>query len=308
MPHALRAGLLALAWGLNWPAVKVLLQVLPPFTLRAIGLGAGALLLLLLARLRGHALRPLAGDFKTIVIGGALTVVLFNFFTAFAQLATTTTRATVLTYTMPMLAALLAWLVLGERPGRRGALALVLGALGIAVLAAPVLVGLASPAAGTARGLVFPLAAALAWAAGSVVTKRWPARTPRLVLTGWQLALGAVAGAIAMPLAGESGPLVPGSAWPAAAWLALGFHIVCAMALAYTLWFALLAQASVTVSALTTLAVPVVGVTGAMLLVGDRPSFADWAGFALVLAAAALVSLPARATARPADRSAGAGS
>jgi drug/metabolite transporter (DMT)-like permease len=57
------------------------------------------------------------------------------------------------------------------------------------------------------------------------------------------------------------------------------------------LWYRLLAGASATASSLAVLAVPVVGVLGAMALVGDRPSALDWAGFALVLAGAALVVL-----------------
>src|SRR6185295_3639024 len=32
---------LALAWGLNWPAVKIALSEFPPFTLRLAGLGTG---------------------------------------------------------------------------------------------------------------------------------------------------------------------------------------------------------------------------------------------------------------------------
>ena len=62
-------------------------------------------------------------------------------------------------------------------------------------------------------------------------------------------------------------------------------------AVAYVLWYRLLASASATVSSLTTLAVPVVGVIGAMALVGDRPAAADWVGFVLVLGGAALAVL-----------------
>ena len=51
---------------------------------------------------------------------------------------------------------------------------------------------------------------------------------------------------------------------------------------------------SATVSSLTTLAVPVVGVLGAMFLVGDRPSASDWLGFVLVLGGAALTLLQLR--------------
>jgi drug/metabolite transporter (DMT)-like permease len=46
------------------------------------------------------------------------------------------------------------------------------------------------------------------------------------------------------------------------------------------------------VASLTTRAVPVVGVIGAMALVGDRPGAIDLIGFALVLGGAALVVLP----------------
>ena len=41
---------LALFWGLNWPAVKIVLSICPPFTVRLLGLGSGAAQLLILAR------------------------------------------------------------------------------------------------------------------------------------------------------------------------------------------------------------------------------------------------------------------
>ena len=69
--------------------------------------------------------------------------------------------------------------------------------------------------------------------------------------------------------------------------VALAWHVLIATAVAYVLWYRLLASATATVSSLTTLAVPVVGVLGAMALVGDRPSATDWVGFVLVLGGAA---------------------
>ena len=53
----------------------------------------------------------------------------------------------------------------------------------------------------------------------------------------------------------------------------LAYHIVIATAFAYVLWYRLLDSATATVSSLTALAVPVVGVLGAMWLVGDQPSY-----------------------------------
>jgi drug/metabolite transporter (DMT)-like permease len=79
--------------------------------------------------------------------------------------------------------------------------------------------------------------------------------------------------------------------WPLRVQVALAWHVLIATAVAYVLWYRLLASATATVSSLTTLAVPVVGVLGAMALVGDRPSATDWLGFGLVLGGAALALL-----------------
>ena len=288
MRPALIPPLLALAWGLNWPAVKIALSVVPPFSLRGLGLGSGALLLLLLALVQRRRLWPEAAAWPGIALSGGLTVALFSFFTAFAQLNTSTSRAAVLTFTMPMMAAALAWWLLGERPGRRAGVALALGSAGIGVLAWPVLRGLGSDTGAAPAGLVLPLLAAFAWAAGTVASKRWPPIGDRVVHTAWQLVIGAACGAVAAALSGERLPVL----WPAPVLAALAFHIVIATAVAYVLWYRMLASQSVTVSSLTTLAVPVVGVLGAMLLVGERPGGADWLGFALVLGSAALVVLP----------------
>ncbi len=279
------APLLALAWGLNWPAVKIMLSTIPPFTARGLGLGLGALLLLGLAALQRKPLWPTRAAWPGIGFGGLFTVAIFNFCTAFAQLNTSTSRAAVLTFTMPLMAAALAWIFLGERPGRRGVVALLLGAAGIGVLAAPVLRGIGSAPPGALVGLLFPLLAAAAWAIGTVIAKRWPPQGDRIVFTAWQLLLGGLAGGIAAVIAGESWP----SVWPPRVVAALTYHVLIATAVAYVLWYILLERLSVTVSALTTLAVPVVGVIGAMALVGDRPSAADGLGFVLVLGAAALV-------------------
>jgi drug/metabolite transporter (DMT)-like permease len=297
MRSALIPALLALCWGLNWPIIKIVLGTVPPFTLRWFGLGAGGLLLLGFALWRRQPLWSAAmqGQWGRLLVAGLLNVAGFNLCTAFAQLSTSTARASVLTYTMPMISALMAWLLLGERPDRRRAAALALGSAGIALLAWPVLlrVSAGDVDARTLRGLAMPLLAATAWAAGTVHAKRWPLAGDRVVLTAWQLLIGAACGAAGAALTGEHWPAeMP---WPVVA--ALAYHIVVATAFAYVIWFVLLARFSATVASLTTLAVPVVGVLGAMALVGDRPALLDWLGFALVLGGAALVALrlgPAR--------------
>lgn len=280
---------LALFWGLNWPAVKIILAIFPPFTLRVLGLGSGAILLLLLARAKRLALLPPRDAWPGIVVGGVLAVAVFNLAVAWAQLSTSTSRAAVLTFTMPMMSAVLAWLVLGERLDRRRGLALMLGAIGVAVLAWPVLHAVfAEHDLAATKGLIFPLVAAFGWAAGTVYLKRKPVNGHRIVITAWQLAVGAACALTGVLIAGES---FPTQGWNVRIVAALSFHIILGTAVAYWLWFVLSERVSATVAALTTLMVPVVGVLGAMALVGDRPGTADWWGFAFVLAGAALIVL-----------------
>jgi drug/metabolite transporter (DMT)-like permease len=295
MPLRLIPLLLALAWGLNWPAVKIALAELPPFTLRGVGLGSGALLLFGLAAWQRRALLPPPASWPGVLTGGVLTIAVFNLSTALAQLSTSTSRAAVLTFTMPMMSALLAWCWLGERPDRRRLWALALGTAGIVVLAWPVLRALVGPGpAPPLRGLLLPLLAAAGWSSGTVLLKRWPVEGDRITVTAWQLLIGAGCGVAAALLVGEAAPPWPPSPRVGAALL---FHIVPGTAMAYWLWFILAERVSATVASLATLAVPVVGVLGAMALVGDRPGGADWVGFALVLGGAALTLLqlgPAR--------------
>ncbi len=87
--------------------------------------------------------------------------------------------------------------------------------------------------------------------------------------------------------------------------VALFVHVVFGTAMAYRLWFIMSERVSATVSSITTLMVPVVGVLAAMALVGDRPSSLDWVGFAFVLAGTALIVLKLDLTPREASEEKG---
>jgi drug/metabolite transporter (DMT)-like permease len=270
--------LLALLWGFNWPAVKIALSEIPPFALRCLGLASGSLLLLIVAIMLRRRLTVDRASWLPLIVAGTLNIAGFNIFTALAQLSTTTSRAAILTYTMPIWSVALAVLLLGERVDRRKALALAAGALGIALLAYPIF------ASGKTQGVIFPLIAALSWALGTIVLKKWPIGSDPMASTAYQLMIGALISGIGAIASGQTVPTSLSA--PVAG--ALAFHIIGAMATAYMLWFAILARNPASTSALLSFAVPVVGVLSAMLLVGDRPSLLDMLGFAAILLAASL--------------------
>jgi drug/metabolite transporter (DMT)-like permease len=272
---------LAILWGLNWPAVKIGLSEVPPFALRMGGMGAGGLILLAVALAGGRSLRIARRDWVPLVVGGFLSITVFNLAVVFAQLNTTTSRAAILTFTTPLWAIVLAYLVLGERLDRARIAALVIGLAGIGVLASPIFTGAINP-----LGVLFPVVAAVSWAAGSVYLKRQPLGGDRMVAIGYQLLLAAGIAAIGFAASGEVLPtrLSPGTA------LAIAYHVIGATALAYLLWFTLLDRLTVGAAAMTTFAIPVVGVASAMVLVGDRPGLLDYVGFAAVITAAGLAT------------------
>jgi drug/metabolite transporter (DMT)-like permease len=118
-----------------------------------------------------------------------LNIGFFSILSAYAQITAATTRVTILAYTMPIWAVLLAWAVLRERPNASQTLAVVLCALGLAVLIYPLAKG------GVPLGLLLALAAGAMWGAGTVYIKWAQLELDPLGATFWQLviAFGAIA-------------------------------------------------------------------------------------------------------------------
>ena len=280
-----KLGLLAvgLLWGLNWPAVKLTLQDLTPWTTRAAGLTCGALALLAFARATGRSLHIRRGLQRLhLVVAGLLSVAGFSLCSAFAQLGTSTSRAAICAYTMPIWTILLARPILGERIDRSRSLAVAAGTGGLLLLLWPLFTQ------GIHVGVVFALGAALSWAAGTIYQKWAAIEADPLALAAWQLAVAAVAallGAVA------SGTPLPSTmhAIPAAA---LCFTAFGGTALGYLLWFGAVARLPAGTAGLGSLLAPVVGVAGSALLLGERPPATDLGGFALIIVAALCALAP----------------
>jgi drug/metabolite transporter (DMT)-like permease len=281
--NLLLVGALGLCWGFNWPAVKLALGEIPPWTLRAVAFWLATVILfgvLLAARAqlavpRRHWLR--------LAVVGILSIAAYNIFSAFAQLTATTSRAAVLSYTMPIWAVIFARFFLGEPFDRRRQIGLALGAAGLLALGVPLL-----QAGQLTIGLFYALMSGIVWAAGSVFLKRWPINASAPVITAWQMCLAALVMTVGMlVLEGlpESLPVLPST------YVGLAYNVLIGQALASTLWFTILGIMPAGTAAIGSLLVPAVGAVGATLILGERPTLSDWLGLALVIAAAATVLL-----------------
>ncbi|PMR77522.1 DMT family transporter [Billgrantia endophytica] len=281
---ALLIAAIGLFWGGNWPAVRFSLMDLPPFSLRAIGFTVGALVLLGWAWMRRLPLGIATAEWPWLVMTGALTILGFNVGTAFGQLHMPTSQAAIIAFTMPCWALLMAIGLLGERITSSQWLGLGLGQAGLLTLLGPAAwqAGL-----GGLTGPLFVLGAAISWALGTVLTKRrggWQGHPT--VITGWQFAICAVP-MIVLAAGLESPP--PPTEWRNTTWLGLGYHLVFAICLAQMLWFRNVNRLTIGQSTISTLIIPVVGVSSAVVLLGEPFTLQVLAALVLTLSAVAIV-------------------
>jgi drug/metabolite transporter (DMT)-like permease len=274
---------LSLAWGLTWPIMKIALDEIPPFSFRTAtsGLACAVLFAVAFAQHRNMGLKNRRAGVH-LAVAGFLNVGVFTLGTAFAQLATTTSRVTILTYTMPIWAALLARPILGERLNTTRGLSLLLCALGLSVLIYPLL------GSSHLTGVAIAIATAVAWAAGTIYVKWARVEADPLAIAAWQLMVALAATIVGLIAVEGSLHLWP-IHWPAA--LATIFSAMVGSALAYLLWFEVVRRLPAMTAALGVLSVPVIGAIGSMLMLGERPTLTDFIGFALMLGAAVCVVL-----------------
>ncbi len=282
---------LCLLWGVTWPAMKIALIEIPPLSMRTLTAAAGAVTLLVVCLATRTKFRVPLSAWGHVVAIALLNIGAFSLLTAYAQIAAATSRVTILIYTMPIWAVLLAWIVLREKPNARQLLAVTLCALGLVVLIAPV------AAKGVPLGLLLAILAGASWGAGTVYVKWARLDIDPQTLAFWQLVVTLLL--IAAGLLIFDGRLDLDRAHVPAL-LATAFAGIIGSGIAYALWFAIVRRLSAATASLGALGIPVVGVLATVLMVGERPTATDLIGFGLILAASACVLWVPAAAARSA--------
>jgi len=273
---------LGLIWGVTWPVMKIALNEIPPLAMRGTTAVLGAVTYYMLCVVMRRSLRiPSLKVWAHVLVGSLLNIVAFSLFSAFAQLAATTSRVAILAYTMPIWAVLLAWAFLGERPNRVQALALLLCTIGLAILIYPL------AANGIPLGILFALAIGVCWAGGTVYLKWAHIDADQMGVGSWQMTIAAVVLVAATLLFDGwhfSGAHLDG-------YLATAWTGIASSGVAYALWFTIIRRLPAVTASLGVLTAPVIGVIGSFLVLGEVPTVADMVGFALIFVASACVLL-----------------
>lgn len=283
--------LLTFAWGFNWPIMKIVLQEVPPLTFRAVCLVGGGAGVLLIARFAGLPLRVPAGYWPRVLALALCNTLAWNVFVVYGIALLPAGRAALLGYTMPLWSALFAVWLLHETLTPRRVAALSLGMGGVAVLMSAELTRLS----GSPAGVALMLAAAFSWGLGVVFLKRFAVPMPTTSLTGWTMLTAGAPIAVAAFLF-ESGDWRPISWYPA---LGVLYNLFVAFMFSYWAWNRIVLMVPVTVSSLSSLVTPVVGVLGGIWLLNEPLTWRELVAGGLILAAITLVIRAPRDTPAP---------
>ena len=276
-PDIARLALVMFLWATCFPLIAAGLVTSPPLTFAALrSFVAGAGLLLPALALRRPQPQGLRSWLMLIAIGFTITSLGFGGMFLAGGLVSPG-LATVLANVQPLLAALLAFFILGERLGPRHQIGLSLGFVGILLVALP------GFGAGEGRspllGIGYILLGAIGVALGNVLLKRSAGQVDLLTTTGWQFTLGGI-------------PLLALAAWVEApqqiTWTAAFIAILLVLSLlgtaaSFALWFSLLHRNELNRLNTFTFLTPVFALIMGALFFNERLQWVQVAGIGLIL-------------------------
>lgn len=255
--------LLAALWGASFLFMRLGAAEFGPLPTAGIRVTIAAVFLLPLALSRGLWAEMNQRRTKLLVLGMLNSGIPFATI-SFALMSISTGLSSLINATVPLFGALVAWIWLKDRPHRMKIVGLLIGFVGVALLAW----GKASfkpDASGQSSGwaVVACLFACLCYGLSASYTKRYMAGVPSLVI-----ATGSQIGA-AMGLALPTLLFWPSQMPSATAWLALLAVGVLCTGIAYVLYFRLIAKMGAAGSLTVTFLIPVFAVGYGALFLGE---------------------------------------
>lgn len=263
--------LIYLIWGMNWVVMKTANTFFPPITFVAYRFLFGALVLLAVWRWL-HLPLPKKKYWPWIFLTGILQMGLNNIAAQTSMLTLGAGMVSVLNYSMPVFAAVMAHFLLGERLTWRKGAGIVLAIAGMAVL-------MDVHAGGDVTAICIGLLSAVFWGLASIFVKLKLSDVNPISLTTWQMVCASLS-LLAYTAIVPQGEVV----WNTESVLCLIYNGVLASALAFFLWSWILQHIEVSKASVAVLAVPVVGVVGGILCLGEPMTLHIFFGMLMIMA------------------------
>lgn len=178
----------------------------------------------------------------------------------------------VLNYSMPVFAAVMAHFLLGEKLTWRKGLGIVLALAGMAVL-------MDVHAGGDVTAIFIGLLSAVFWGLASIFVKLKLSDVNAISLTTWQMVCASLT-LLVYTTAVPQGPVI----WNKESILCLLYNGVLASALAFFLWSWILQHIEVSKASVAVLAVPIVGVIGGIICLGEPMTLHILLGMLMIMA------------------------
>jgi drug/metabolite transporter (DMT)-like permease len=268
--------LLAVLWGISFPAISIGLEYLPPLLFAAARYDIAAILLLTVAAVRVEEWRPTARNDLAAVAGGGVFLVAGNGLLFLGQQTVPSGVAAILQGLVPIITALWAIPLLGERLSPLGAVGAAIGFLGVGLVIQP---DPANLLAGDTAPRLLIVGQVCSVALGGVLIQRAGPTIDRLPLVGWSMLVGAVLLHAVSLAAGELPSLAVVGPVSVSALLYLG---VFATAVAFLIYFRVLAEHGAFEAALIGYLVPIVATVVSVALLDEEIGVPTVAGFGLV--------------------------
>lgn len=267
---------MTLFWGINWPIIKIALEEVPVLTFRAVCLAGGALVILFLSKVFGHSLVIPRKLFPMLFLCSLLNITAWHSLTGYGIDLTSSGRAAIIGYTMPLWTAPLGYLVLGENVTWRRIVALTLGTAGLGIL----IISDSNKLGEAPIGPLLMLGGAFVWAGGTVVQKKVNWGVPISVLIGWQYLIGGFPIFIAAATIVDYDYVSFPGIWPC---LSIIYNIFIGFVFCYYAYYEVVRIFPIGIATVGTLATPIVGVFSGVLLLNERVGWEECSALALVV-------------------------
>ena len=274
-------------WGSTYTAIRVGTQLLPAFLLTGVRFLISGTLMLAWCRFRGLRVFVAAKDMAWLALLGFLMLGIGNFALVWSEKSLPSGLAALVVAVVPLYVAVLGLILPGgERLRQRGWLGLLLGFSGLAVLLWPSMREGGSSHSGQAAGGAVLLLGSLAWAGGSMLSRRLKLPVHVLVAAGWEML---VAGIVNAPLATADREW-PHAHWTHAAFGSIAYLVTFGSLVGFTAYIWLLEHIPVPKVATYAYVNPVVAVILGALILGERLSATEYIGMVAVVIAVGLVT------------------
>jgi drug/metabolite transporter (DMT)-like permease len=275
-------------WGSTYLAIYYAIQTLPPFLMAAVRfLIAGSLLYAWVAPRAPR--RPTRTEWRAALVVGGLLLLGGNGAVVWAEQTVPSGIAALIIAVTPCWMVLLDWLWHGaRRPGGRTVTGLALGFGGIALLIGPDAFATDGGIDPVGAGVL--VAGSLAWATGSIYSKRAPSPPGALLFTAMQMLGGGMLLLLVGTATGEFSRLSVGDVSLTSA-LAVLYLIVFGAIVGYSAYVWLLRTVSPASVATYAYVNPVVAVLLGWLIAGERLNLRMGLAAAVIIAGVALITI-----------------